>query len=82
VVLEEWLSEQLLVRFAERIVPIDADVVLTWGKLMGALEVMGKTMPAIDSLIAASTLHGNFVLVTRNEGDFAHAGIQVVNPWE
>jgi tRNA(fMet)-specific endonuclease VapC len=54
---------------------------LTWGKLMGALEAVGKMMPAIDSLIAASALHGNFILVTRNEGDFAYAGIQVVNPW-
>jgi predicted nucleic acid-binding protein len=81
VVLEEWLTDQLLVRFAGRTVPIDTDVMLTWGEVMGALEVAGKTMPAIDSLIAASVLHGNFTLVTRNEGDFAHAGIQVVNPW-
>ena len=79
--LEEWLNEQLLVRFAGRIIPIDTGVMLTWGQLTGALETAGKTMSAIDSLIAASALHGSFSLVTRNEGDFKDAGVAVVNPW-
>jgi predicted nucleic acid-binding protein len=38
-------------------------------------------MPAIDSLIAAIALHGNFSLVTRNEDDFKYAGVPIVNPW-
>jgi tRNA(fMet)-specific endonuclease VapC len=80
-VLEEWLNDQLLVRFAGRIVPIDTGVMLRWGQLTGALEVAGKTMPAIDSLIAAIALHGNFSLVTRNEDDFKYAGVPIVNPW-
>ena len=79
--LEEWLNEQLLVRFAGRIIPIDTGVMLAWGQLTGALETAGKTMSAIDSLIAASALHGSFSLVTRNEGDFEDAGVAVVNPW-
>jgi tRNA(fMet)-specific endonuclease VapC len=81
-VLEEWLNDQLLVRFTGRIVPIDIGVMLRWGQLTGALEVMGKTMPAIDSLIAAIALYGNFSLVTRNEDDFKYAGIPIVNPWK
>jgi tRNA(fMet)-specific endonuclease VapC len=80
--LEEWLNEQLLVRFAGRIVPIDTGVMSRWGQLTGSLEVAGKTMPAIDSLIAAIALYGNFSLVTRNEDDFRCAGIPIVNPWK
>jgi tRNA(fMet)-specific endonuclease VapC len=80
-VLEEWLNDQLLVRFAGRIVPIDTGVMLRWGQLTGALEVAGKTMPAIDSLIAAIALHGNFSLVTRNEDDFKYASVPIVDPW-
>lgn len=80
-VLEEWLNEQLLVRFAGRIVPIDSEVMLRWGQLTGSLERAGKTMPAIDSLIAAIALHGNFILATRNEDDFKYAGVPIVNPW-
>jgi len=81
-VLEEWLNDQLLVRFAGRIVPIDIGVMLRWGQLTGALEVASRTMPAIDSLIAAIVLHGNFSLVTRNEDDFRYADIPIVNPWK
>jgi len=80
-VLEEWLNEQLLVRFAGRIVPIDSGVMLRWGQLTGSLEMAGKTMPAIDSLIAAIALYDNFILVTRNEDDFKYAGVPIVNPW-
>ena len=48
---------------------------------MGALEMAGKAMPAIDSLIAAMALHGHFSLVTRNESDFTPAGVPTINPW-
>ena len=79
--LEEWLNDHLLVRFGERIVAIDTGVMLKWGQLAGALESAGKTMSAIDSLLAATALHGNFSLVTRNEEDFKHAGVSIINPW-
>jgi predicted nucleic acid-binding protein len=72
----------LLVRFSGRILPIDLDVMLIWGKLTGVLELTGGKMGAMDSLIAAIALHGNLTLVTRNEGDFRHAGVKIVNPWK
>lgn len=80
--LRAWLNEQLLVRFGERIVPVDTEVMLRWGELTAALELVGKVMPAIDSLIAATALHGGFALVTRNEEDFGHAGVTIINPWK
>jgi predicted nucleic acid-binding protein len=39
-------------------------------------------MPAIDSLIAATALQNEMVLVTRNEKDFSHSGIEILNPWK
>jgi predicted nucleic acid-binding protein len=39
------------------------------------------TMAAVDSFIAATALHGRFVLVTRNEEDFARSGVEILNPW-
>jgi len=77
-----WLHDQLLVRFRDRLLPIDARVMLRWGQLTGVLELEGKTMGAIDSLIAATALHGGLSLVTRNEADFQHTGVPIVNPWE
>jgi tRNA(fMet)-specific endonuclease VapC len=80
-VLDEWLNDDLLIRFRGRILVLDVDAMLTWGELMGRLERTGKPPPAIDSLIAALALHHNCNLVTRNEDDFIGTGVAIVNPW-
>jgi toxin FitB len=77
-----WLEEDLLLRFRGKIVPIDVNVVTTWGKLTGRLEKDGRKMAALDSLIAASALHGDFTLVTRNIDDFMFTGVSIHNPWQ
>jgi len=80
--LVEWLNDGLLVRFRDRILPIDIPVVLVWGQLAADLDRQGRRMPAIDSLLAATCLQGELQLVTRNEDDFAQSGITVINPWK
>ncbi len=77
-----WLNEELPRRFADRIVSVDAKVMLEWGRLTGSLEKEGKPMSVIDSLIAAIALHNNFILVTRNEADFENVGIEILNLWQ
>jgi toxin FitB len=81
-VLEEWLYEDLLVRFDGRIVPLHVDILLAWGKLTGRLEKEGKKMSAIDSLIAATALQEGLILVTRNEVDFSPSPVKMVYPWK
>jgi predicted nucleic acid-binding protein len=61
---------------------MDAPVMLTWGELVGRLERQGKAMSILDSLIAATALRHDFKLVTRNVSDFAHSGVEIVNPWD
>jgi len=78
-VLNQWLERELPVFFAERLLPIDAGVAHQWGLL---LAEAGRSLPAIDSLLAATALHHNLVLVTRNLKDFAGLPVQVLNPWE
>lgn len=78
----EWLSDHLLSRFRDRIVVIDTGVMLDWGQLVGNLERLGKPMPLMDSLIAATVLRGGFVLVTRNEADFECADVRMLNPFK
>ena len=80
--LVEWLGADLPIRFADRILPIDIPVMLVWGQLTADLEKQGRRMPAIDSLVAATCLHARLDLVTRNECDFLHSGVTVINPWE
>jgi tRNA(fMet)-specific endonuclease VapC len=77
-----WLKEDLLVRFSGKIIPIDNDVITEWGSLTARLELVGKLIPAIDSLIAATALTYTLALVTRNVNDFEGSGVEIVNPWE
>jgi len=79
--LTTWLDHDLLSRFAGHIVEIGIDVMLAWGELAGRMEREGKPVAAIDSLIAASALEGKYTLVTRNEVDFQHTGVIIINPW-
>ena len=81
-VLEEWLIDDLLVRFQDHLLPLDTAVMLVWGSLIARLETIGKSLPAIDSLLAATTLQSGYTLVTRNVGDFEPAGVSLLNPWE
>jgi len=77
-----WLENDLLLRFADKIVAITKDVMLVWGDLTGRLERDGKPIAAIDSLLAATALQGEYTLVTRNEEDFQHTGVSILNPWK
>lgn len=76
--LRDWLETELPAFFAGRILPIGATVVDTWGRLLARRE---KPAPAIDSLIAATALHHELTLVTRNVADFRFPRLEVVNPW-
>jgi predicted nucleic acid-binding protein len=80
--LQAWLKDDLLVRFEGNVVVLDTDVLIEWGTLTARLESAGKTMPAIDSLIAATALAKKMTLVTRNVSDFEEADAEIVNPWE
>ena len=54
---------------------------LLWGELAGRLEKQGRSLPVMDSLIAAIALQNSLFLVTRNENDFAGTDVEIVNPW-
>jgi hypothetical protein len=56
----------------------DAAVADAWGRLQATSE---RTLPAIDSLLAATALHHHLRLVTRNIADFDVPGLDTINPW-
>lgn len=80
--IQSWLDQDLRPRFAGRILPIDDEVALEWGVLLGAEERDGRPRPVIDSLIAATAMIRGLTLVTRNSSDFEALPIQLFNPWE
>ncbi len=73
-----WLEHELPLWFEDRILPIDAGVADEWGRLLARA---GRSLPAIDSLIAATAIHNRLTIVTRNVSDFDIVGVDVFNPW-
>jgi predicted nucleic acid-binding protein len=80
--LEAWLEVDLRARFSGRILPVDAAVADRWGLLAAQARRNGVTLPIVDGLLAATALHHNLTLVSRNVSDFAAAHVPVLNPWE
>lgn len=80
--LQTWFEDELLVRYEGKILALDAQALMTWGRLMARLEADGSVMPALDSLIAAIVLTHDMTLVTRNVSDFENSGVKIANPWE
>lgn len=81
VVLEDWLFEELVPRFNQRILAIDTEIVLKWGKLFGENKQKGVLVPVIDGLIAATAIVHNLTVVTENINDFIETGARIFNPW-
>ena len=52
------------------------------GLLAAAAKIKGKPLSAIDGLLAATAIHHNLTIVSRNVGDFTNTQAPVVNPWE
>jgi len=42
----------------------------------------GKAITVTDGLIAATALHHDLTIVTRNVKDFEQIEVSVLNPWE
>lgn len=77
--LKLWLEHELPNWFEDRVLPIDIKVADRWGRLQHQSK---RTLPAIDSLLAATALHYDLSLVTRNVKDFTGIALEIFNPWE
>ncbi len=80
--LQSWVDQDLAKRFEGRILPVDLDVMFTWGRIQGASEKEGVKLPVMDSLIAATAITHNLIVLTRNVRDLERCRVTVYNPWE
>ncbi|HKX09651.1 MAG TPA: type II toxin-antitoxin system VapC family toxin [Stellaceae bacterium] len=79
--LDEWLGDELPLRFEGRILPVDTAVADAWGRLVARSEAAGRAIGVMDALIAATATTHDLTLVTHNVGDFKHAMRALLNPW-
>lgn len=79
--LHAWIEHDLIERFEGRILDLDLETALIWGKLQGDAELKGEKLPVMDSLIAATANAHGLVVVTRNVKDIERCRARVFNPW-
>jgi len=74
--LRNWLTGQVLAKFAGRILPVDLAV----AERSAGLPVPNP-VPIRDGYIAATALVHGMTVVTRHMADFERMGVSLLNPW-
>lgn len=78
--LEAW-AENIETAFAGRVVPFDTDVARVWGEIRARTLNSGFHISVQDLAIAATAIHHDLTVITRNVRDFEPTGCRIVNPW-
>lgn len=78
--LSTWLSA-IQQSYAERILPVDAEVASLWGEVTASAQADGFQLAAADGLIAATAISNGLHVMTRNISDFEPSGALLINPW-
>ena len=79
--LQAEVSSKIMSLFEDRILSFEKNTALAFAAVTTVTEKVGRPMSFADTAIAAITAQHRFTLATRNEADFEHAGIKVINPW-
>jgi toxin FitB len=80
--IEAWFFDELVPNFQGRIITLDEKIMATWARMIAEFKVQGIVRPSFDSLIEATALHHNLILVTRNEKNFQNSKVSILNPWD
>jgi toxin FitB len=74
--LGNWVDD-IEITYADRVLPVEISVARIWGELSAR-----RSLPVIDTLIAATALVYGLTLVTRNIRDVEFTGVPVIDPWQ
>lgn len=79
--LDAWLDGELRERFEGRVLPLDEAVADACGRLLAEVQARGRSMAAMDAVIAATCRVHGLALITRNVRDFDGVVGSLHNPW-
>jgi predicted nucleic acid-binding protein len=79
--LDAWLAHKLRPLFAGRVLAISEDIMFKWRLLIEEGRKTGHTYGQPDLIIAATALHHDMTVVSRDVGEFLKARARVFNPW-
>jgi len=73
--LASWI-DGVISFYGERILPVNMQIAMQWAQISAV-----RTLPTIDTLLAATAIVHDLTLVTRNTKDFTDTGVKILNPW-
>jgi predicted nucleic acid-binding protein len=79
--LDDWLSNDIPLRFDGRIVMIDIMIADTWGILSARGQAIGRAIDVMDGLIAATAAVHQMTVITRDTSAFEAVQTSSLNPW-
>jgi toxin FitB len=79
--LSSWLRNEVIERFAGRILQVDTAVSEVWGQVLARTKAVGRTLGIMDGFVSATAEVHQMTVVTRNDRHFQDVGLPIVNPW-
>jgi hypothetical protein len=77
-----WLKNDVRAAFADRILPVTEDIFLRWRWIVELSRRKGYTFDQSDALVAATALHHDLIVLTRDTRPFEQAEVANLNPWQ
>ena len=80
--LEDWLDNEIMPWFRDRVLPVTLSIAERWGGLSAELKAKGRPRPVVDAILAATAFQHDLIFVTRNVKDIQDLAVTILNPWE
>jgi predicted nucleic acid-binding protein len=79
--LNDWLAHKVRPMFEQRVLAITEDIMFKWRLMVEEGRKVGHTFSQPDLIIAATSRHHGFTIVSRDTADYVKAQVTVFNPW-
>jgi toxin FitB len=80
--LEQVVADIFEIEFSDRILPFDSAAARAFAEIAAIRRGLGRPIGEFDGQIAAIAYSRGAAVATRNVGDFAGCGIEVISPCE